>query len=191
MTSTIATVPLFIGTSGVPTQVPEDTKYLKEYLVQLNLSLQKDNYLLGNELKESKNQIVELEDENDEYNRNSDRLKKYVSNFNSLSEVYKSIVIKDREFLQNVKFNNNSSLNKLINVSTFVIMLISLMFPLYISIPLVCSCGALHYKNSDCYDNKNTDDVANLLAYHNHQQELIKNLVKTLDIINEFIDNGL
>ena len=95
-------IQLYIGASGQPVSVPADgpvAHIYKDYVIKQNLILQEENKTLAAESRDLNNQIAELEEEGDKHSAQTRRLKQYVSNFHSLSEIYKSIAYKDRAYI--------------------------------------------------------------------------------------------
>lgn len=192
-------VQFFIG--GQPTSVVrgeiahQDGNTYKDYIIQQNIVLQQENKRLSQETRDLQGQLSELEDENSDHDSKARRLKQYVGNFHSLSEIYKEIAEKDYQYFTEFTKNNitiwyNSS------HLFMIVAIIAVLSQLFIPAPIgfIATITLYYYFiHPKVFDNVSIHKKAiiELISFRKQKESDLKGLTKTMDIIGEFIDNAL
>lgn len=189
-----------------------DTRY-KDYIISQNVMLHKEHTDMTEEVRELKSRINELEEQLDQHDRQTDKHKQYMKNFYHQSEIYRNIVKKDHTyFVELVRQDKDDEIrrqatnsamsnatNKIQDTLELYVMVLIIIIQCYFSAMLATtiSCGLImiYYRYRPTSVHNTMKDhivrIKDLQAYKAQEYKELQGLKKTMDIIGEFIDNGL
>lgn len=196
-------VQLFFGESLVPVNKPQSTVF-KDYIIHQNQELHTENKRLLEEIHDLTTKIDFLEETELNHEKETRRLKQYVSNFHSLSEIYKELAEADNKFFKGTLKKASPSTSYMSSSNIFLAIHVVSLFAYMVVPPIVIIAGlTLMYFNfisPRVCDNLETihnqlasyrSNIHSLLDLRRQRAQDLTGLSKTMDIIGEFIDNAL
>lgn len=185
-----SSVKLYISGSGNPTDIKTtdaNNAIYHDYVVQQNMSLMEDNRNMSEEVRTLRAQINELEEACDDVDSKARRLKQYVGNFHTISQIYKELAEEDYRYLSKSK----DSKGKLQSMIFMIVGLLALLIEFYgyRFLPIIMVLTYYWYVHLAIPSGQ--AETQRLISLHKSKSADLKGLEKTMDIIGEFIDNAL
>jgi regulator of replication initiation timing len=163
---------------SVETTSDKDGIY-REYVISQNQKLHVENRQLREETKTLESRLEELEDEDATNSERISKLKLYVKNFHLINEDYKTLL---------AQYNHFMIRRDMIQYSWLITLL--LLPTLLYSTILSCIAVAVVAGGQYYYQSQATSARARLLASKQKMDKELEQVLKTMDIIGEFLDNA-
>jgi hypothetical protein len=193
--------PVQLFFSGNPPQAKESHSMYKDYVIQQNVDLLRDNKQLSLEKQEYETRIDDLESQLSENETTSIKLKQFMKNFYHQSELYRSIAKADhdyfRSFLQHERdkdlalpLHQYNPCLWAMGVMLICQMYFSLLINLMISCGLLFVCYSITIEHSESHV-LHRSKITDLVSFKNSKKKEIDELKRTMDVIGEVIDNAV
>lgn len=194
------TVQLFFNGNNdkfIETKSSNKDDVYKNYIIKQNTNLLSENKKLEKEKLESEQKYQELEEETETTEKRLRNTKDYLKNFRFINDGLEFIIKKYTEFEKSLSITGLiNELRVLIGSFTVVMIIMYILMVGWISaITFTCLHFGLCYVLHEMTLVPKLENIElnrkNVLEIKKVKEKEIKNMRQTMDIISEFIDNGL
>lgn len=178
---------------NIPVTDHKEDEVYKNYIIKQNNTLWADNKRIVAEKNEIEKKYEELEEENESNDKRLNNTKNFLKSFRTINEALSKVVV------QYERNNKDLNMKFLINYfrlilglsNLFLILLMGFGFSYYLLIPLqivfVCAFHEFFVPHLKTIEQKRIQ--VNKLKLEKDNE--VKEMNRTMDIVSEFIDNGL
>lgn len=187
------TVQLFFNGNAEKPNEPENIVY-KNYIVKQNNNLLEEIKTVRKDLYDMEKKMEEVEDQHDTLESRFRSCKQYLKNFRFINASYQDMISETEKTMKLFKFRGLLLELRVLMVLFSLFLCLCSIFGFttwYILVPL--HIGYLYTSNEFVGHQITYMDKAKdiMIKFHKTKKEEIKKMSTTMDIISEFIDNGI